>query len=407
MNNSYTLITSSKFSYLLIFIAFLMSMRCWIGFEGRNIIFFYAFPILMLILYVTGKQRLVFKGRYALFALLMYAVRMGISIKFVGSFQITSLVNQAFLPLSMYLILCVNDEEKDQLLGYIIKWLGIIFIPGLIIYAITFFANVPSLGIIKTHYGGTYYGPDCYNYIFYLKYVKTLNDGMYRFNGPFIEPGDIGVVAGFLLYAAKYNWKKYRYLKIVLLALFASFSLAGYLLTAIGYTANIFTQGKLSGQKIFTGVLVVLLVYTIGINYNGGDNYVNNSILSRLQDTKFDMNTHGRTTQLKMVYFVEMWNSPDILFSGYDKKTIDYLNEDGLGGGIVTTMIEIGLVGIIGLMLPYIYICLSSIDRRYSLLLFLMFFVYLFNRTDVFWIAIMLSITYGVLINENEKRLYS
>ena len=81
---------------------------------------------------------------------------------------------------------------------YKVVWM--ILIPGMIIYICSFFVNLPSLGIIQTHYGGDFYGEPCYNYLFYLKPITVGATGMFRFNGPLIEPGDLGCVSAFLLY---------------------------------------------------------------------------------------------------------------------------------------------------------------------------------------------------------------
>lgn len=393
----------SHFSYFLIFIAFLMSMRCWIGFENRSTIYFNILPILLMGLAVTGSFRFVHKNRYLIFSLLVYLSKMYVNIKTKGELDINGLVSQAIPSFTIYQILCIVDSKKDELIKYIVKWFGLIMIPGLIIYIITFVVPFPSFGIIKTHYAGDFYGPTCSNYLFYLRQTTGLS-GMFRFNGPFIEPGDLGNTAAFLLLAANFDFKKYKYLWAVFAGLIASFSLSGYLLCAFGYALVMFSKGRISMQRLVTGTSVVLFLYAIGLNYNGGDNYINQSVISRMSDVRFEEGqTFGRTTAIKMMYYMDMWKRPDVLYTGYDSKTVEMLNEEGRGGGFVNSMVAVGLIGVFSMVLPFLYLLISSKEKKYALLFFIMIIMYMFNRTDVFWFCIVICIVYGLVIHEREQ----
>ena len=188
---------SSNFAYFLVFIAFLMSSRCWIGFEGRNTVFFYCLPIVLFMLISIGAYEIRNQSKYAMFAFLVYIANVYTMYRARGAFEIIGMANQAVLPVTIYLLLCLQDSQKELLLYHITKWFGMILIPGMIIYICSFFVNLPSLGIIQTHYGGDFYGEPCFNYLFYLKPITTGATGMFRFNGPLIEPGDLGCVSAF------------------------------------------------------------------------------------------------------------------------------------------------------------------------------------------------------------------
>lgn len=224
---------SSNFAYFLVFIAFLMSSRCWIGFEGRNTLFFYCLPVVLFMLISMGAYEIRNQSKYAMFAFLVYIANVYTMYRARGTFEIIGMANQAVLPVTTYLLLCLQDSQKELLLYHITKWFGMILIPGMIIYICSFFVNLPSLGIIQTHYGGDFYGEPCYNYLFYLKPITVGATGMFRFNGPLIEPGDLGCVSAFLLYATKFDFKRFKYLWAVLASLILTFSLAGYLLAII------------------------------------------------------------------------------------------------------------------------------------------------------------------------------
>ena len=298
-----------------------------------------------------------------------------------GTLDIVGMCNQAVFPITVYLMLCLQDIEKKNILYYITKWLGLILIPGMIIYLVSFFITIPDLGIIKTDYGGNFYGESCHNYLFYIKQIKLSTTGMYRFNGPFIESGDLGCVSAFLLYATSFDFKKYKYLWAVFASLILSFSLAGYVLTLFGYSAILMTKNKFSAKKIFIGLFFVLAVLSFGTNYNGGDNYVNNSILSRLQDEEMSIdNANGRLSTQKLEFFYSMFENPSILLFGYDKNTMSYLNDEfGAGAGFYSIVLSIGFFGVLLYSLPYLFITFSAKNKRYALLFLVFLIMYLYH----------------------------
>ena len=383
-----------------------MSSRCWIGFEGRNTVYFYILPIMLLFLTVIQYFRLKHQRRYFVFALLIYIVKLYLMYNVRGQMDILGIINQSVLPITIYLILCMIDSDKESFLYYFVKWFGLLLIPGIIIYVATFFVDLPHLGIIQTHYGGDFYGEPCYNYLFYLKPVTVGATGMFRFNGPFIEPGDLGCIAAFCLYATKFDFKKYKFLWVILVALLCSFSLAGYLLTLFGYAANLVANDKLSITKWLVGLIAVISVIKFGEYYNGGNNYINNSILSRLQDDEMSItNSNGRLSQDKMEFFYYMFNDPNVLWFGYDRATVQQLNDDGVGAGFYNQMLSIGLCGVILSILPFLYFAFSSSCKKYSVLFFVFVLLYAYQRFDLFWISILLIYTYGISINEYNQRI--
>ena len=398
---------SSNFAYFLVFIAFLMSSRCWIGFEGRNTLFFYCLPIVLFMLISIGAYKIRNQSKYVMFAFLIYIANVYTMHRARGTFEIIGMANQAVLPITTYLLLCLQDSKKELLLYHITKWFGMILIPGMIIYICSFFVNLPSLGIIQTHYGGDFYGEPCYNYLFYLKPITVGATGMFRFNGPLIEPGDLGCVSAFLLYATKFDFKRFKYLWAVLASLILTFSLAGYLLALFGYSAIMMTKNKFSSKKLLLGVLVFSTVIAFGTYYNGGDNYINHSILSRLQDDELAIdNTNGRISTQKLEFFYFMFENPSVLWLGYDKATISFINEQfGAGAGFYNQVLNIGILGIILYLLPYFYITFKSRDRRYALLSLVFLILYAYQRFDLFWISLILCYTFGICLNDKEFEL--
>lgn len=104
---------SSNFAYFLVFIAFLMSSRCWIGFEGRNTLFFYCLPVVLFMLISMGAYEIRNQSKYAMFAFLVYIANVYTMYRARGTFEIIGMANQAVLPVTTYLLLCLQDSQKN------------------------------------------------------------------------------------------------------------------------------------------------------------------------------------------------------------------------------------------------------------------------------------------------------
>ena len=102
-----------------------------------------------------------------------------------------------------------------------------------------------------------------------------------RFSGMFLEPGHVGSTSCLLLYVNKFNFKnKSNY--IYLLSIIFSLSLAAYCLFFIGLCLYFYLKGKdLFKYLLILAVFAGIFTY-IGLNYNRGNNVINEKILSRL-----------------------------------------------------------------------------------------------------------------------------
>lgn len=375
-------------------------MRCWLGFGGRTQMMTYAFPFLILGLHASGQLRLVFKRRYVIYAFIVFFFNvMGVR---AGS-NINAYIYQLFLPTNILLVLCIPDDDKEYVLSKIIKWFGSIMFIGVLLYLANLVVGLPSLGVIKSDYGNIEISAGLFNN--YIAYIKPLDSAstysFLRFNGPFIEPGDLGCTAAFMLMAAKFDFKRYDKLIWIFIALIVSMSLAGYLLTIIAYFFVLFSQKKISKMTMIVTIICLFGIYFFGTFYNGGDNFFNEAILSRLQsDEETGFSGNNRNSLLKTEYFLNMFSDPQTLLFGYDAQTIEYLNESGLGAGFVNKAINVGMLGMIGLILPYLYIALTSSSKKYALLFFVFFLFYMYQRSESTWICYIICYVYGIVINE-------
>ena len=377
--------------------AFIMSMRCWMGFNGRLEIFTYVFPLLLVFSCSQEKVHFDFKRRYVIFAILVFMARLyesRMALNLVGN------ISMAFPAICILLILSISDREKPRLLAYIIKWFGIFILAGIVLYLLSFIVDLPSFGEVQATYGSNFLGDNYKNYIVYIKRVTA--DGFPRFNSAFIEAGDVGCVTAFLLFAAQFNFKRYRYLWAVLGGLILSFSLAGYFLSLLGYLFLVYYRGKISLRNIIILSVVILSVFAYGRYASGG--ILNELIFSRLEmDEDTGIVGNNRATLIMYDYYEAMFNDPSVLLFGYDTETVAFIKDKARGAGFISQVLSTGLIGFFGLCLPFLIFFLLSKNKKYASLFLVIFLLYMYQRTNAFWFSLVLCYVYGIIISEREK----
>ena len=179
-----------------------------------------------------------------------------------------------------------------------------------------------------------------------------------RFSGMFLEPGHVGSTSCLLLYVNKFNFKnKSNY--IYLLSIIFSLSLAAYCLFFIGLCLYFYLKGKdLFKYLLILAVFAGIFTY-IGLNYNRGNNVINEKILSRLIITDGELSGDNRTSMVFDKYY-DNWLKHGDIFNGYGRKAY--------GDGNATSNILHGCAsfkrfffinGIIGtVLICLLYLCL-------------------------------------------------
>lgn len=177
------------------------------------------------------------------------------------------------------LFVLLNDTNHiSDHLKFVTQALCIIIVPGLIIWALLFFVSFPGYPI---QWGDLSVNQSYYflNYIFFLK--SLFYDESIRFQSIFLEPGYFGSLVAFLLYANSYNLKKIT-TWVLLIGLLASFSLAGWIIALIGFIFNRYQRGLMIKNYLLLLCFLGLL-YGFAVEYNNGDNAINELIVKRLE----------------------------------------------------------------------------------------------------------------------------
>lgn len=165
---------------------------------------------------------------------------------------------------------------------FVLKWFtGAIVLILVIALAgwIPFLMGVPLPHFKDTN--ETYYMHEVY-YIFNTFAISSPGD-VYRFAGPFLEPGHLGSMCVYLLYIGQFNLKKFTNI-ILLVSTLMSLSLAAYGMM-VGAIILILIEKR---KYIAVGIMAAVFV-GIGVGatfYLNGDNVLNKAIVSRLEVTE-------------------------------------------------------------------------------------------------------------------------
>ena len=307
--------------YFLIFLSFLITLKIWLVWNVNPI---YAnFVIILGLVYIYNQHKSELQldiSKRNIIPLILFSVAL-----YIKS-GITWCIGTA--PIALF-ILTLRAEDKEDCLYYIIKWLTYLLVPSLLLFLVSNLVHLPSFGVVHFDRESLAYSP-CENYLIFVKGATYGN----RFAGPFLEPGHLGMMISFLLFAE--GWKlQNRYSKILFVISFFTLSLAGYLLNLIGFLLSQFKNGKLKLFNLMLLLTVVFSIYYSAAIYNNGNNVINEKIFSRLEeDDDKGFVGNNRSFGLIPLYYANMWDSGDVnlIMNGYPKKEVDWLLDNGSRG---------------------------------------------------------------------------
>lgn len=285
----------------------------------------------------------------------------------------------------LYLIQLPREYQTD-LLKFVTKWIAILLIPGLLLYWMSLFTSAPSLGM--------FIHPQYKPFINHLFYIETTVDygTLVRFNAFFLEPGHLAMVCVFLMMANKFDFKKNPYLWVYLVTILFSFSLAGYLLTLIGFTAlkvNTLAKGLAMLVFIIGGVVAAQ-------SFSGGDNAVNQLIIDRLKyDEEKGIQGNNRFFNNTDFEYTKAVKSGDYWTGVSDKANMELIG----GAGYKIYILKHGLIGVLLVLLFYITLIPPHPNWHYTLaFLFIVALCFIQNAYPG-WYSWLMPFVIGLSIN--------
>lgn len=354
------------------------------GLERFKILFvFFAITLL----YISTNQIKLFFPKKLIIILFIWCIA-----SLPPEFKFVSPIIEAlrFFPL---LVLFNDKENMENHLKFISVSLAIILVPGIILWIMIHMLDFPFIGV-PVQMGDI----DNNNYYFYNYFVllDRIVVESTRFQSIFLEPGYLGTMIAFLLYALKYQWHSW-YIWILLLGLVLSQSLAGYITFVVGYLLYKSQSGK--SIKTFIVPLTFIISFIVGMQiYNDGDNFFNTNIVQRLINVdsgKYIFSESIRNDEFANIEFKHSLQSGTFILGDSDKLNIS-------GAGYKIFLIQKGLVAAILYFLVYIIITKYSYDNKYGnhfVILVVLTFLQAAYPSSYSW---MLPFVMGILSCNNE-----
>lgn len=287
----------------------------------------------------------------------------------------------------------LTDNRKKDLLRFVTKWFGIIIGISLGAYIVWLIISFPPFGILEKPFGYTNH----LNFIFFI--IPKSHSLITRFSGPFIEPGHLGMIAVFIIYANNFNFKHNRYLWVILAAVLFSLSLAGYILLALAYLLH---RG-MGLKQILGGMIIAIgILYSVTNLWNNGDNPVNEKIVERLSfDEEKGISGNNRNLYATETYFEKMVEDGSIVW-GLGNEQSQILQERKVigGAGITLYLIYNGIIGIILVLIYYSIIAWLGINRKFSIGFFILICFCFLQRAYPSWMAWLIPYVTGISLNK-------
>lgn len=279
---------------------------------------------------------------------------------------------------------------KEELLAFATKWYAILLIPSLLTYWASIFVSLPSIGM--------FVHPNYVPFTNYGFYIKTTWDSgfLVRFNAFFLEPGHQALLSTFMMIANRFQFRRCPWLWILLVSTIFSFSLAGYLLAAVGY---VLLRVDTMLKALIVGTLGIAMV-AFAINWSGGNNAFNDLIITRLeQDSSRGIKGNNRVDHNTDHTFAKTIKNDDIWVGVKDKTNMDLV----AGAGYKIYIINYGLIGVI--LAAFFYLCVipSDPDYRYTIAFFIVIALCFMQRAYPAWYSWLFPYILGIYIAKGEK----
>lgn len=342
---------------------------------------------LMIGCFALGRFEVKFTPRaYALFGIIILYALYGV---FILNFSYGALTLVSYLPAVLLFIL--DEERQADLLHFVTRWLCIIMGVSLFMFMVNYVVELPHFSFITPELSFSYKPFD--NYLFFLKnnMYNTSFGSIFRFSGPFLEPGHQSILCSLLLVANRFQMKRYPMLWILLISIFASFSLAGYVILLIG-----FCLVKMRNVTALVGLGVVLAggVFFVQEVWDNGNNPVKVLILDRLEfDGAKGIKGNNRTI-VQTDYFFKQCVDDGTIWLGV--RTQKEMKLKIRGAGFKIFMLKYGIIGTVFAAIIYLMLIPKYANRRYAASFFVLIVLIFLQRAYPSWYSWLFTYTLGI-----------
>jgi len=283
-------------------------------------------------------------------------------------------------------LLLVNSYLKKETIIFISKILAVICLLSLVGFVLFIFGV--HFSPYNTDFNDGQY--EYMNYTLFLLDYRSIMESIPRFHGIFLEPAHIGVASTMLLTALSFDFSKW-YTKILLITVLATFSLASYGLLIFGLFAQYRTKVKMAFKYIFLLSGALVFSYFVAVNYNDGDNMVNNLIIDRLEFEDGEMVGDNRVgDDFKADY--DSFLTTDKIWLGTEFDPNKY--ETG-NAGYRVFIYNNGLISLFFILCFYL-LCLNGCSSKYSIPLFFMYAIIFWKGGTPLWYNLIIPYICGL-----------
>lgn len=396
MNKTLEILSSNKRVIILCILIIFTYNSPWFIWRQSQILCF----IFTIYLYIVCFRRYKRIKRSVNFLIFFIIFPIFIIIPFFKGFHLSNIIYILSIPIGLSL----SKSEGAYVIKYSIKILAIIILISLPFWLINLFLfPLPILGSIDLSQMKVGVDDGSSIMLNYGWFVMFQGIERFRFYSVFDEPGVLGTLSAFLLYAEKYNFKNI-WNAIVLIGAIFTLSTAFFVLTFIGIIWI-----KRFNLK-FLLLLFILLFGTIAllVKYYADDPTIQSMIINRLlSEDDFSTLIDNRSSDLISYYFEKFIVSKDLLF-GYGYNKLVQLNLlTGSGASYKFFIMEYGFVGLISIIL--VYFILLKRNFNYEGLGCLIIFILSFFQRPKLWTSYEIIIFSCIIIslsinNKDQKR---
>ena len=242
------------------------------------------------------------------------------------------------------------------------------------------------------------------NYSFTNYYLFLLDDRFMaqilpRFHSIVLEPGHLGAALAVLLMSQCGQLTRW-YNLILLVTTFLTLSLAAYVLLFVGSFLVQWMQGRAVLKWLVAAAVVAGISAVVIVNYNDGENMLNEMILLRLEVEDGELAGDNRVSDDFLKEFDGFLSSPDLVFGrgAYEEKKLHG------NSGYRLYLYEKGIVGVFFVILFYGATLFFCRHRRATLSAFLIAVLLFIVRANPLWYFDFLGV-YMIACQFDESRI--
>lgn len=372
-----------------LFLCLLQSFKAWFFWQFSNVLINISLFSLGTILYFSHRS--FYSKDYKNILWLILLLIAGLLTTTHKNFNGVLGVVISFSPL-LFIITLKTDYKIDLFIS-IRMWFSILLLISLFgwllfLFGVNLTKSTVSYGEVDGSYQYLYS-----NYYLFLHNITRVTE-VFRFSSVFIEPGYLGCLLSVFLFLGHYKLNKINI--VFYLSLFFTFSLAGWLITVVGY---IFYSLKNTKRKLVWLLLTIALIFTfikVGKEYNNGNNWVNDNIISRMQqDDDKGISGYNRSSQELSSWFWDYFvKSDDLLLGSGNNRDINNVDWKSY-------IIMHGLISFIAYFLYLFFPLMWKTINKYEVLILISIYTLIFAQTfhGIFWLFYLVMFIIGVDFN--------